>query len=173
MYKIAICDDNEEYLSEFKEVICKTPEYNPDIMEVYTFQSGEEFLKESIAEIQLAFCSGVVSPLPEHFNVQPYRYFMKQSDLEQTKKVIGELLVEMIRRHDSEIEVVSDGRAMRISNDQIMYIERRKQGRELFIQENLMDGTSDNRRTGSAGKVRGNPGFIKGNGNGNRVHPGK
>lgn len=98
---------------------------------------------------------------------------MKQSDLEQIKKVIGELLVEMIRRHDSEIEVVSDGRAMRISNDQIMYIERRKRGSELFIQENLMDGTSDNRRTGSAGKVRGNPGVIKRNGNRNRVHPGK
>lgn len=47
----------------------------------------------------------------------------------------------MIRRHNSEIEVVSDGRAMRIANDQIMYIERRKRGSELFIQENLMDGT--------------------------------
>lgn len=55
LYKILICDDNEEYLSEFKEVICKVPEYNPDIMELYAFRSGEEFLKEKLEEFQLVF----------------------------------------------------------------------------------------------------------------------
>lgn len=170
MYNIAICDDNEESLYKLREYIWNNTEYNPDIMSVYLFCSGEQFLAEGSTSFQLvildmqmgeldgyqtakqirgqgdttvlAFCSGVVMPMPEHFDVQPYRYFMKQSKDEKISAVMSELLLEMIRRNVSRIEITSDGKALRVSADKILYMERKKRGSLVYVEEGLPDGTS-------------------------------
>lgn len=162
MYNIAFCDDNGEYLEVIKERIWSNPEYNPDLMTLYLFQSGREFMQQNLEQFQLvildmelgeidgfdiasnikkqrdntviAFCSGVVSPLPEHFDVQPYRYFMKQFDLVKIDNIISELIIEMIRRNISKVEIVSDGRALKIPTDQILYMERQKRGSKLYLE---------------------------------------
>jgi len=137
-------------------------------MTIYLFSSGEEFLQENTVRFQLvfldmqmgeldgyetakrirlqsertvlAFCSGVVMPLPEHFEVQPYRYFMKQSEPDKVEQIISDLLIEMMRRNISKIEIVSDGRALRIPTDQILYIERQKRGSRLSVEELSQEG---------------------------------
>ena len=55
MYNIAICDDNKEYLNGLREQIWNNTEYNPDLMIIYLFSSGEEFLQENTVRFQLVF----------------------------------------------------------------------------------------------------------------------
>lgn len=163
MYNIALCDDNKEYLKSLRQSIWENTEYNSDIMSIFLFQSGEELLEQDISQFQLvfldmqmagmdgyatagkireknedivlAFCSGLVTPLPEHFEVQPFRYFMKQIDTEKLARTISDLMFEMKRRNLSRVEVVADGRAVRVSADRILYIERQKRGSRLCLEE--------------------------------------
>lgn len=101
MYNIAICDDNEEFLEVMKSTIETNSEYTSGMI-CHLFLNGKELLDASVEiynlvildmqmdyidsyvtakgirqknkDIVLAFCSGVMMPQPEHFEVQPYRY---------------------------------------------------------------------------------------------------
>lgn len=163
MYYIAICDDNAEFLETIGNVIKQNPEYNSDMI-YHTFLSGEELLKANVAlydfmmldmqleqmdgyvlaqEIRkrnadavLAFCSGVVMPKPEHFEVQPYRYILKKVDTEKMQNYITDLLVEMKKRKKNNlVEVVDDGKVSKVKIKDIIYIYRKKRGSILVIED--------------------------------------
>lgn len=162
MYNIAICDDNKEYLEIMKNTIENNSEYTSDMV-INMFLNGKELLDSGIEkynlvildmqmdsmngymtakemrrknnEAVLAFCSGVVMPQPEHFEVQPYRYLLKKIDTDKMQKNISDLLVEMKHRNkNSMAEVVYDGKAYRLNISDIIYIERLKRGSKLVIE---------------------------------------
>lgn len=163
MYNIAICDDNEEFLEIMKRTIETNSEYTSG-MKCYLFLSGKELLNTSVEKYNLvildmqmdymdgyvtakeirkknkdtvlAFCSGVMMPQPEHFEVQPYRYLLKKIDTDKMQENISDLLIEMKqRRKNSMVEVVSDGKAYRINISDVIYIERLKRGSKLVIEQ--------------------------------------
>jgi DNA-binding LytR/AlgR family response regulator len=167
MYHIAICDDNMDFLEAMKTTIEENPEFENN-MTCYKFSSGIELLKSEIEKFNLiimdmkmeemdgfvtakkirekngdavlAFCSGVVMPQPEHFEVQPYRYLIKTVDRDKMKYSVSELLHEMkCRKKNTDIEIVSDGRARRINTDDIIYLYRLKRG-SVFVVVNNENG---------------------------------
>lgn len=105
MYKIAICDDNLFFIKQLRTML-KEKIRSDDQIEIYEYHSGEQLLMEmdhffdvifmdvvlpkrdgmSIAEelyrmnplILLIYCSGTILPTTEAFQVQPYRYLLKQ-----------------------------------------------------------------------------------------------
>ena len=87
-------------------------------------------------DVVLSFCSGVVMPQPKHFEVQPYRYLLKQTDTGKMQGYITDLLVKMKKqKKHTMIEVVEDGRIFKIKIKNIIYIYRRKRGSVLVIDD--------------------------------------
>lgn len=171
MIKVAIVDDNEFFLQEMKQAVESCGEFTEGMV-CYTYSGGTEFLQADNGEYQLvildmqmegksgyetaqklrerddfaviAFVSGVILPKPEHFKVQPYRYLMKNSDADERRRDIEELLRETKRRNLNEMaEVVFDGEAWRIPVRSILYIEKVKRGSLLTVE----DGSADGRKT--------------------------
>jgi len=164
--KIAICDDDVLFLEfmkkELKEVmtLCGVLENGIDV-----FESGEELLmreylkydivildmemkkldgyevakklRKDCPEQVLAFCSGVQMPLPEYFEVQPYRYLIKQN-----KMILHEKLCEVVNKakekeNDLLLDVLQSGKVHRIPINTISYICRAKHGSKIC----LLDGS--------------------------------
>lgn len=155
--KVAICDDDVLFFDYIKtELKAVMTSCNVERQEIETFESGEELLmneyleydivildmemkelngyevakrlREECPEQVLAFCSGVQMPLPEFFEVQPYRYLIKQN-----KSVLHEKLCEIVykaKEKESELllDVMQSGKCYRVPIDKIAYICRVKHG---------------------------------------------
>lgn len=163
MYNIAICDDNPEFLKIMEKTIEANPEYDED-MKCHKFLSGKELLNSEIGQysliiidmqmeqmdgymtakklreknkdVVLAFCSGIIMPAPEHFEVQPYRYILKKIDVDKMQKNISDLLIEMKnRKKNCMIEVAGDGKAYRLNINDIIYIYRLKRGSVFVVEQ--------------------------------------
>lgn len=161
MYHIALCDDNEIFLEEMERIVESNSEYDSNMI-CTRYSSGTELIAANVSDIDLliidmqmddvdgfsaakqirlknhdmviGFCSGVVMPIPEHFEVQPYRYIIKKIDTTEIQKSVTELLAEMKRRKRKNIiEVVSDGKAYRINTKDILYVYRQNRGSVLVI----------------------------------------
>lgn len=165
MYEIVICDDTESDLLQLKMAVEKSKHYDMSSMNIHTFNSGMSFLEdmksntdlilidmqmkmmngfETIMELRkknqtavVCFCSAVVTPQTEHFEVSPYRYILKNESKERIAKTIDDLLVEMKRRKQQKtLEVVSDGKASLIPVNDILYIEKAKHGCRIVMSAN-------------------------------------
>ena len=137
-------------------------EFDPKNMQVKTFSSGLSYIEdmkentdllltdmqmelmngfETALELRktnqtavLCFCSAVVTPQAEHFEVMPYRYIIKNSDVAKIKATVRELLVEMKRRKEQKtIELVSDGVAFLVPVNDILYLEKQKHGTKVTL----------------------------------------
>lgn len=162
MYEIVICDDTESDLIAMKMAIEKSSLYDMSSMNIHTFNSGMSYLEdmkentdlllidmqmnlmsgfETAVELRkknqtavICFCSAVVTPQTEHFEVSPYRYILKNESKEKIARTVDELLEEMKRRKQQKtIEVVSDGKASMIPVNDILYIEKAKHGCQIML----------------------------------------
>ncbi|MDE7223776.1 MAG: LytTR family DNA-binding domain-containing protein [Acetatifactor sp.] len=163
MIKVAIVDDNEMFLHEMRQIVESCPGFMADMVcDIYT--SSNDFLQADCGAYQLvildmqiegkngyetakklretddsvviAFISGVVLPEPEHFRVQPYRYLLKNADLEEIRRDVEELLQETKGRCLNEtVEVTGDGRAWRVPIRSILYVAKAKRGSLFTITE--------------------------------------
>ena len=172
MIKIAIVDDNKEFLCRMRQIVESCTEFTADMVcDIYS--NGNDFLQAGCKIYQLvildmqmegksgyetaqklretdnstvvAFVSGVVWPEPEHFKVQPYRYLLKNADPEEMHRDVEELLRETKRRCLSEtVEVTGDGRAWRVPVRDILYIAKTKRGSLLTTaDDNAMGGRAE------------------------------
>lgn len=161
MFNIVICDDNPSDLVVMEKAILKSKEYSND-MAIYKFLSGFEFIEtkkvkadllildmqmpgmsgfETATEVRtfnehtvICFASAVVSPEPQHFSVQPYRYILKGESSEKIEETIDSLLIEMKRRGKSaRIEASADGRAILLEPEEILYLEKLKRGTGVIL----------------------------------------
>ena len=165
MYEIVICDDTESDLIQLKMSVEKSQYYDMASMNIHTFNSGLSYLEdmkentdlllidmqmglmsgfETALELRkknqtavICFCSAVVTPQTEHFEVTPYRYILKNEDKERIARTVDDLLLEMKRRKQQKtIEVVSDGKAVMIPVNDILYIEKAKHGCSIILSKN-------------------------------------
>lgn len=122
MYKIAICDDDKDYIKELKDIILESNEKKLEI-EFYDFDSGEKLLHSKVDDMDVIFldiqmqgmngnetavrlnqkgyqgvlvqCSGMFMPTPETIKISPYRYLLKQDAREKTISEVKEILSKM------------------------------------------------------------------------------
>lgn len=156
MYRIAICDDDiayTEYLEKkIKEVLGKSERSS-----ICKYYSGEEFIDDLELEFDLVFldmqmgeidgitaaikfrkrnqdavlvfCTGIQLPQPEFFDVQPFRYLMKNYTENKIDEELKNIINKMIEnKKEVYIVVRNDGRMDKIAIDNITYISNIKRG---------------------------------------------
>ena len=168
MIKVAIVDDNEDFLCKMRKLVESCTEFTADMVcDIYS--NGNDFLQADcgvyrlvILDMQMegksgyetarilretdnstvvAFVSGVVWPEPEHFKVQPYRYLLKNADPEEMLRDVEDLLRETKRRClDEVVEVTGDGKAWRVPVRDILYIAKAKRGSLLTTADESVVG---------------------------------
>ena len=169
MYKIAICDDDANYISYMEGVIRRTGCEQHQI-EFYEFTSGEEFVKEMknlefcnllILDMQmevmdghataqqfrkeypdsvLVFCSGVVFPSDESFKTTPYRFLQKSYDDDKMLIEVKAVIEKMIQSSDVPYIVGRNhNNVVKLRPNDILYIENCKRGSEIHIREDYKD----------------------------------
>lgn len=128
MFRIAICDDDLEYIEYLEELIKNLKIIDANDITFYRYTSGEELVSNLYMEIPfdllildmqlkqydgdetaglfrkhypdtlLVFCSGVKLPTVKSFEVNAYRYLLKKYDNYQMTKEIETIIKEMQRR---------------------------------------------------------------------------
>lgn len=162
MYKIAICDDDINFIEYLENKLC----YFLSIYEVeyQEYLSGLDFLKSidkdftlvfidyylgdalgnKIAEklrqkndkVIIVFCSGEKSPEASFFKVNPYRYLEKnlsEKDIECELKEIVEHMIKKFKRN--KIIVLINGGTMSIDTNSIIYIQKSLRGSDIFFED--------------------------------------
>lgn len=125
MYKVAICDDDKNYISELTQIILECNAKKNEI-QILEFHSGEQLLKGLLDDIDVIFldiqmagmngnetavrlkergyhgilvqCSGIFMPTPDTVKIAPFRYLLKQDSREKTLKEMEEILAQMIKK---------------------------------------------------------------------------
>ena len=129
MYKIAICEDDKNYIEVLKKYILKTNVVDVNLLQFYEFSCGEHLFFHSdmdfdliIMDIQmgemdgyktamelrkidnnflLVFCSGVIMPVPKFFKANAFRYLDKHDSEEDMLREMTAIIKQMVDRKDS------------------------------------------------------------------------
>lgn len=160
MYKVAICDDDLSYIRELKKLILSCVNSDTEIC-FSEFTSADTLLEEfngnedaifldiqmdgmdgNVAAVKLkkkgfsgilVQCSGIYHPTPETIVIAPYRYIQKNDGEEINRKVIMEILREIVRRSSWEALLVECGEEQKmIKVSDIAYIVRHRRGAEIY-----------------------------------------
>lgn len=162
MYKIAICDDSWRDRKYLLNHIKKKIEDRMQI-QVYEYGSGEELLdamqeiifsavfldvqmtgidgnetakriRELDANLVLVFYTGFAEPSPVTFEVQPYRYIMKNMSYEQVADYVEAALAKMEENSGMPSLLANVGRRqLVIGAEHITYIEKYKKSTRIHI----------------------------------------
>jgi DNA-binding LytR/AlgR family response regulator len=161
LYKIAICDDCVEDIERLRDII-KKRKLCPNEVIFYDYNSGEELISdvrkehdlifmdiqmkgidgtETAKQVRminknavLVFLSGIVAPTTESFKVLPFRYLMKYFIKEEFEKEVDDILREMVRKKKIPYFVaISDGQAIKLRVEDILYITLLKRGSKIYI----------------------------------------
>lgn len=163
MYKIAICDDDKDYIKELKDIILECNE-KMLVIEFYEFDSGEKLLHSKFDDMDVIFldihmqgmngnetavrlnekgyqgvlvqCSGIFMPTPETIKISPYRYLLKQDTRETTVSEMKEILSHMVARkicYEIEGSYLRERMKFRVAD--IVYITHHSKGSVLHLQK--------------------------------------
>lgn len=168
MYKIAICDDEKDYINKLEKLIreCASQDMELSFCE---FTSGNTLLQAYEGDEDVIFldiqmdepdgnkvaaelkrrgfsgltvqCSGIYHPTPETIVIAPYRYIQKNDGDVINKKVISEILCEMKRRKFWEAllaECGNEKKLIRITD--IAYIVRHRRGSGIYTVHGAEEG---------------------------------
>ncbi len=169
MYKIAICDDDANFISYMKEMLCRCEPDNEEF-EFYEFLSGEEFIQEAthmsscdllVLDMQmpqmdghataknfrklfpdsiLVFCSGVAHPTDESFKATPYRYLQKNYSEKKMQEELRAVVEKMINTKKTPIIVGKNhNNLVKLNPRDILYIENARRGSVIAIRDDLKD----------------------------------
>ena len=129
MSKIAICDDDKNFISLLKKRIVKADVLDVESMRFYEFCSGEELslcenvdfdvvfmdmqmgkmdgyetameLRKHNDKFILVFCSGIVMPVPQFFKANVFRYLDKNALEKECGEELDAILKEMELRNEN------------------------------------------------------------------------
>lgn len=161
MFKIAICDDDKDYIKELEGIIleCNNEQL---LLKFYEFDSGEKLLHSKYDEMDVIFldirmkrmngnetaarlnengyqgvlvqCSGIFMPTPETIKISPYRYLLKQDSREKTMFEMKEILSHMVARKKCyEIEGSYLREKMNFRVADIVYMTHHPKGSVLHL----------------------------------------
>lgn len=132
MYHVAICDDDEVFISYIKKILNQVNAANQYQFKFYEFYSGEELVhsldavmhldllildmelggmdgdetaekfRRKFKDAVLVFCSGVRAPTVKSFKVTPYRYLLKSYSDRQFVDEMKEILTEVEKKSKKE-----------------------------------------------------------------------
>lgn len=166
MFRIAICDDDREFIRYLKEIIVTV--IRKDIkIEFWEFHNGKELLRglygrkecdilfldvqlpgmdgytvakkfrEKYNAAILIFCSGVCLPTPEFFKVTPYRYLLKQYSVKKMENELQEIAAHLYRKKEQPYIWGSfEKNRYRLSLDDILYLSIAKRGCTVHLLPN-------------------------------------
>lgn len=163
MLRVAICDDDQNFIRYLMEKIVKAAE-NKIVIEFWKYRSGTELLndlygkeefdllfldilmpevdgyavarkfREKYHSTVLIFCSGVCPPTPESFKVMPYRYLMKQYSEQKLESELREVLVYSLKKKEQPfVWGCFDKTGYKLSPDDILYISIAKRGCTIYL----------------------------------------
>lgn len=166
MYKIAICDDEEDYRKTLRSIIENNQEIFNTKYIIYEYTSGEELighvdilhdlifidirmpgidgnktanlLRGINNKAVLVFCSNYFEPTVESINIgQPFRYIMKEANDLTLKREMKDILLEMKKgKIDPYLTITSTGKILRILLRKILYLSVLKRGACIYIINN-------------------------------------
>lgn len=156
MYKIAICEDDKDYIDYIKEIILKTNIIDENSLLFYEFYSGEQLclslnfdydlviLDMQMEEMDgyetamkmramdrnflLVFCSGVIQPFPMSFKANPFRYFLKENTDDEMIREMTEVIMEM-KEKKQEPFIICQSKSkekIRVYPESVAYISKHK-----------------------------------------------
>ncbi len=167
MFEIAVCDDNALDRKFLIERIEKNMG-EPETMRIHEYDSGMSLLnviksirfsiifldiqmgelngeetairiREMDNNVILVFNTGFVEPSPRSFEVQPYRYIMKNMAVQVIDRYIQDALKRMIEFSQAPLMKASVNREMLfLKADDIVYIEKYKKSTRVYISENAI-----------------------------------
>lgn len=171
MFKIAICDDDREYIDELKKMILECnggdrdicfEEYSSGIQLLKYMTDGTNILfldiqmngldgnetarllKERNFQGVLVQCSGIYNPTPETIVISPYRYLLKQDPREKTLVVLGEILEEADKQNKCfALEGSFRREKIMVKTSDILYLTRYRGGSTIHLLPEQMDKFSD------------------------------
>lgn len=163
MYRIAICDEDDRFITDMKDYILRAG-MKLDDTEFYEFSSGKDFvnqmkylrscelliLERQTEEIDghavarqfrkiypdslLVYCSSSENPTDETIKTLPYRYFLKSYSDEKMLSEIREVVEKMVQpRKIPYITGVNHKSIVKLLPEDILYIENCKRGSEIHI----------------------------------------
>ncbi len=163
MYNIAICDDDQVFISYMKKMIIASG-LDERMVVFYEYCSGEELILSMNKNIEydllildmqmgnmdgietaklyrgkyintiLVFCSGRVKPTVKSFEVTPFRYLLKQySDSRMLREMYP--IIEKIKSLKIEPFIIGSYlyNTVKLTPDEILYIAVSKHGSDIYI----------------------------------------
>ncbi|MEY8352354.1 LytTR family DNA-binding domain-containing protein [Lachnospiraceae bacterium 54-53] len=167
MFEIAVCDDNAEDRKLLIQRIVKNMS-EPEKIRIHEYASGESLLaaiknirfsiifldvqmngmdgEETAVRIReldnnviLVFYTGFAEPSPRSFEVQPYRYIMKNMSDQVMNRYIQDSLSKMIELGQAPLLTANMNRErLFLRADDIVYIEKYKKNTRVHISESAM-----------------------------------
>lgn len=171
MYKIAICDDDKDYIKELEDIILECNEMQLAI-EFYEFNSGEKLLHSKVDDMDVIFldilmqgmngnetavrlirsgyqgilvqCSGIFMPTPETIKISPFRYLLKQDEREKNLHELKEIIAQMVARkvcYEIEGSYLRQKMYFRVAD--IVYITHHSKGSVLHLRSEKAEQYQD------------------------------
>lgn len=166
MFHIIICDDDELFANEIKNMIFEIGLGNEGALFTY-YSSGEQliysldrqdkcdllimdmqmkkydghetakYFRKYFPDSLLVYCSGIVKPTVESFNALPFRYLIKDYSLKKMKSELIVVIEEMKKRKDViKIEAKQGNDTVLLKTDDILFIENYRYGSIIHVIEN-------------------------------------
>lgn len=159
MYRIAICEDDLAQLKYLKVCIENIFEEIEAQVELFTFNSGKEMLKNNLDEIdiffldiqmeelngmdvakilrknnndaEIIFVTAIVDYIQEGYKVRAYRYLLKPIKIEDLKENLLSCIKDISKKRDDYVLLKIKGGVHKIPVDKIAYIE--VIGRDIIV----------------------------------------
>ncbi len=167
MYKVAICDDDINYIEYMEKSLFKAGFFQSDI-DIMKYQSGDAFLldleqgldidmlildihmegtdgnkvavelRKKYSNIILIYCSGVCQPSPDSFKVSPFRFLLKEFSDEKMVSELKEIVDYVKSRKGNPIVIGYCGYDQYVlDSDEIAYISIARRGCEIHLADEI------------------------------------
>ena len=127
MIHLVICDDNRDFALRLKTELEKLLADRSMPARILAFTSAEEIGQETLADCEIAFLdivfvSNFVEYAPEGYEVQAFRYLLKD-ELPRKLTACLDQVLEQLRTKKTAVRIQSDGEQISLALADVLYLE--------------------------------------------------